>query len=401
MDSAVKPLDLRPLMIAYALCSMAMMAFVSLVGPIARELHLAEWQAGAAVSIAGALWMLCARPWGLASDRHGRRFVLLAGVSGFTLAYVLLVLGLSAALASPVSAMLVFALLVTGRGAMGAFFAAVPSVANALVADHVPPERRASAMATLGAANAGGIMFGPAIAALLARDSLTLPLFVTACLPAAALVLLLKYLPRDLHAPRPVAAVTAPRLLDPRLRLAMTVAFLAMFCVAIAQITVGFYALDALGLDTHAAARAAGIALTVVGIALIFSQLAVRKLGWAPQRLIAIGAVGGAIGFALCALAAHTSVLWLAYFIAAAGMGFVFPAFSALAANAVSANEQGAAAGSVGAAQGLGMVLGPVVGTVVYSLSPHLPYALCAALLLALAVGVGRLALRPSQDPLA
>jgi MFS family permease len=54
---------------------------------------------------------------------------------------------------------------------------------------------------------------------------------------------------------------------------------------------------------------------------------------------------------------------------------------TALAANAVNANEQGATAGTVAAAHGLGIILGPLVGTLVYDIDPGAPYALIAALL--------------------
>ncbi|MGP5019600.1 AMP-binding protein, partial [Vreelandella alkaliphila] len=40
---------MKPLMVAYMACTMAMMAFVSLLGPIARSLQLSAWQAGAVV----------------------------------------------------------------------------------------------------------------------------------------------------------------------------------------------------------------------------------------------------------------------------------------------------------------------------------------------------------------
>ncbi|MNJ79667.1 Major Facilitator Superfamily protein [compost metagenome] len=63
-------------------------------------------------------------------------------------------------------------------------------------------------------------------------------------------------------------------------------------------------------------------------------------------------------------------------------MGFVFPAFSALAANAMDASEQGATAGSMGAAQGLGVVIGPLAGTLIYAVDPRLPYLIVAGLLL-------------------
>jgi len=54
-----------------------------------------------------------------------------------------------------------------------------------------------------------------------------------------------------------------------------------------------------------------------------------------------------------------------------------------MASNAVEAHEQGAAAGTVGAAQGLGVVLGPLIGTLLYEWGPGVPY-LSAGLLLAL-----------------
>ncbi|HBO5589937.1 TPA: MFS transporter, partial [Pseudomonas aeruginosa] len=66
-------LDLRPLMFETFVCTLAVMSFVALVGPLARKLGLAPWQAGAAVTVGGIAWMLAARPWGIASDRHGRR----------------------------------------------------------------------------------------------------------------------------------------------------------------------------------------------------------------------------------------------------------------------------------------------------------------------------------------
>ncbi|WP_038211418.1 MFS transporter [Xenophilus azovorans] len=371
--------SLRPLLFANLACTMAMMAFVSLVGPMARVLRLAPWQAGMAVTVGGVLWMLLSRPWGQASDRHGRRPVLLAGVGGFGLAYWAMCAVLVVALHVLPAAGLVFLGLLVSRGAVGAFYAAIPSTGLALVADHVAPGHRAGAMASLGAANAVGMVLGPALAAGLAQSSLSLPLYATALLPLAAFGVLWKGLPR---AERRHADL--PRTLglgDARLRAPMAVAFVAMFCVAIAQITVGFFAIDQLGLASGPAARAAGMALTSVGVALIGSQLLVRRLDWTPLRLIRIGSLVAAAGFGATALVHDAWLLGACFFVAAAGMGWVFPAFSALAANAVEAHEQGSAAGSVGAAQGLGIVLGPLAGTLLYAIAPGAPYVAVALLL--------------------
>ncbi|SDI21671.1 Predicted arabinose efflux permease, MFS family [Pseudomonas delhiensis] len=375
--------DLRPLLFSTMAGTMAMMAFVSLVGPIARVLGLQAWQAGAAVTVSGVLWLLLARPWGNASDRVGRRRVLLLGSAGVTLSYVLLAVFVDTALRLQPVAALSFLGLLLGRGAVGAFYAALPAAGQALIADNYPPRQRAAALASLGAANAVGMVLGPAIAALLARHSLSLPLYAMSVLPLLGFGVLYARLQRQEHHLQRVAQ--SIRLGDARLRRPMLVAFVAMFCVAVAQITVGFFALDRLGLAPGEAAQAAGVALTTVGVALILAQLLVRRLDWAPQRLIRVGALVAGIGFAGTCLALQAWQLWLAFFVAAAGMGWVFPAFSALAANAVNADEQGSTAGSMGAAQGLGVVLGPLAGSLLYGLEPRLPYLLVGALLVLVA----------------
>ncbi|MNF42027.1 Tetracycline resistance protein, class B [compost metagenome] len=385
-DAALTPaaFDLRPLMFANMACTMAMMAFVSMIGPISRILGLATWQAGAAVTVSGVLWMVLARPWGQLSDRLGRRHILLLGTAGFTLAYWALCLFIDVALRLLPSALLGFIGLMLGRGIIGVFYAAIPVGGNALIADNVEPQHRGRSMAALGAANACGLVMGPAIAALLSRYSLSLPFYAMALLPLLAfLVLRYKLKGQELHlqqAPRTV------RLNDPRLRRPMAVAFVAMLCVSIAQITVGFYAIDKLGMGPADAAQTAGIALTMVGLALICSQLIVRRLDWSPLRLIRVGSVIAGIGFAGSMFADTAWGLWLCFFVSAGGMGWVFPSFAALAANAVDASEQGATAGSIGAAQGFGVVIGPLAGTLIYALEPRLPYLVAAGLLLLVAV---------------
>jgi len=364
--------NLRPLMLAYMSCTMAMMAFVALIGPMARVLRLAAWQAGTVVTVGGVLWMVLARAWGSASDRLGRRSVLLMGVGGFMLSYWAMCALLLTSLELLPAAALVFAGLLLTRGAVGGFFAAIPSVGQALVADHVSPAGRTAALAGLGAANALGLVLGPALAAALTPLGLGLPLYVTATLPLLAFVVLWRSLPHsEHHRDMPASSV---RLADPRLRRPMAVAFAAMFSVSVGQISVGFFAIDRLGLPPEQAARAAGLALTLVGVGLILAQMAVRRLKWDSLRLIRVGAAISGLGFGAVALADSSAMLAACYFVAAAGMGWVFPAFAALASNAVSAHEQGATAGSLGAAQGLGLVLGPVAGTLFYELGPGVPY---------------------------
>ncbi len=379
---------IAPIMLTAFAGSAAMMAFVALVGPIARIGGLDAWQVGVAVTAAGVAWILSAPYWGSASDRHGRRPILLIGVGGFAISYTALCLLLGRAADAAVGGGLLFAGLVIGRTFAGLFYSAVPPVCAALVADHYPPQRRTSAMAAIGAANALGMVLGPGGAGLLAAYSMSLSLNLLAALPLVALVTLWFALPRE--APRASVNRPALKLTDRRIRRAAVTAFIAMSSVVVAQIIVGFFALDRLGLAPPEAARASGIALALVGAALFVSQMVLRQLPWPPLRLIRAGGVVAAIGFGAVATVDGVFGLWIAYAVAAAGMGWVYPSISALVANSVEAHEQGAAAGVVGAAKGLGAAIAPIVGTAIYGIDQGAPYLVVGSALLGMALWPAR-----------
>ncbi len=372
--------NLKPLLFTAGVGSMSMMAFVAVVGPMARLLGLQPWHVGAAVTAAGLAWMLMARFWGARSDEVGRRKVLLIALAGFAVSYAALGLFMSAALALVPAAIVSFLGMTAARTAAGAFYAAVPPVCAALVADHTAPDQRARAMGAVGAASAVGMVVGPGAAGLLAGWSLSASLIIIAALPALAFAVVWRLLPADTaHETRKRAAL---KLSDARLRRVVAMAFVAMFSVVTAQVVVGFLALDRFNLTPNDAARVSGVALAVVGATLFLSQMALRRLKWPPARFIRIGGVVGAVGFAAAAFAATPLHLWLAYAVIAAGMGWIYPSLSALAANAVEAHEQGAAAGAVAAAQGLGTVLGPLAGALAYQIAGGAPYGLSAAMIL-------------------
>lgn len=375
--------SLKPLMFETFVCTLALMSFVALSGPLARELGIAAWQMGAAVTVAGVTWMLMARIWGAVSDRKGRRPVILFGLAGFLITYFLFVLFVDFALRTALAPLLAFAGILIGRTVAGFFYASVPATSAALVADHFTPEKRAGAMAAIGAASAMGMIVGPGVTALIGPISLTLPLYFTAGLPVLAFIVLWRYLPKVEQHVKPDS--DAVKLSDARLRRPITFAFVAAFSVAVAQITVGFFALDRLHLEPAQAARVAGTALAIVGLVLIVAYAVLGKLGWQPQRLISTGGVIAAIGFGSTIFATTPAMLWMSYGVAAFGMGWIYPSVQALAANSVENYEQGSVAGTVSAAQGLGTIVGPITGTFVYEIHVGLPYVIMAGLLLLIA----------------
>lgn len=376
------------------LCMTAMMAFVPVIGPLVRSLGLSEWHGGLVVTVSGVFWMLFARFWGVRSDRWGRKPVLLMAGSGFFVAYLLLALFFNQALQQAMPFWWLLGGLVLLRALMGVFYAAIPPVSAAQVADVTPPADRAPAMARLGAASAIGMVMGPLMSGLLAGIGLQVPLFVAALLPVPALIWLAWRLPGVKPAAMP-PKVRVP-LLDPRIRLPVFAIFMAMGSVIAAQMSVGFYALDRLHLDAQAAARAAGMAMTGVGITLILVQGSMSRMKQINSRLcLQAGAWLAAAGFLLVTLWPTPFGLIVSYCITAVGLGLVFPSVQAIAANSVNREEQGAAAGSVAAAQGFAMVMMPLLCTLLYEVNPILPYLAASLLLLLLGVGLLR---RPRQD---
>ncbi|MFF6489119.1 MFS transporter [Pseudomonas aeruginosa] len=374
-------LDLRPLMFETFVCTLAVMSFVALVGPLARKLGLAPWQAGAAVTVGGIAWMLAARPWGIASDRHGRRRILLGGLAGFALSYASLCLFIVLALHWTLPTLLAFAGIVLLRGLAGGFYAAVPACTAALVADHVEAQRRAAALAELGAASAIGMVIGPGLAGLLATHGLVLPLLVTGALPLVALLALWRWLPREDVASqnRGAALAIGDRACGGRWRWASWRCSASPWrrspwLLRPRPAAPGFRRRRAGG--RHRPDRrgrradpgpAPGAPPGLATAATDPGRRAGRRhrLRRRVLRRLAAAALAGLLR-------------------RAGGMGWVFPAVSALNANAVRAEEQGAAAGTLVAVHGFGLISGPLLGALLHQLDSRAPYAL-VGLLLALA----------------
>ena len=364
------------LMLAALTGTMAMMAFVAIVGPLVRRLDLPEWVAGLSVTTGGVLWMLLARWWGGVGDKRGRKPVLVVGFAALGLVYLALAYGIDLALRRDITAAAALVLLIVARGLVGAFYAAVPPTAAALIADTTRPAARPAAMAKLGSANALGLVLGPAAAGWLAGRDLALALYFAALLPLLALVVVALGLPSGAPAAARPPGAPPMKLLDRRLRVAALTAFAAMGSVAIAQVLVGFFAIDRLNLSVVEGARVAGLSLAAVGCSLMVAQQLVMRLKRVPMgRWIGVGALIAGLGFFGVTLVTTQWQMLLSYAVMSFGMGMIFPNFQALAANAVQPHEQGAAAGTLSAAQGLGMVLAPLIGTVLYRVAPALPYA--------------------------
>lgn len=376
---------LIPLALANFFSVASMMAFVMVVGPLIRQLNLEEWHGGLMVSVAGVSWMLLARPWGHLSDRKGRKKVLLIAIAGFALTYLGLAASLELLTHASVSVLVIVILLTVVRGGIGLFYAGIPVIVQAFIADTFEANKRTSAMAAIGFANALGMIFGPLLASLLVAASLTLPIYFAVLLPVLAWLVIWKKLPsieveQDMSLPK-------PKWHDPRLRLPMLSGFVAMSCVIAAQTLIGFFAIDALKMELQQAAQIAGYALTAVGVTLVVVQGGIMKSSnLNPVTMLIIGSVIAAIGFVSLIWVSAVWQLIAAYAVIAVGMGLVFPGMQALTADSVDAHEQGTASGTVSATYGLAMIVAPIVATLTYQIAYQFSFIVFAASLTLLAV---------------
>lgn len=365
-----------PLYLGTLACSAAMMGFVSLTGPLAKATDLTAWQMGVTVTVTGLVWVLCATYWGRLSDRIGRRPVILTGLGIFLLAFVVMVGVVAAGFAGWIAGIWALLALVLSRSALGLAYSAIPAGANALIADYIAADHRAAYMGRFGAAQAMGLIVGPGVVAAASVVSVAAGLIVLALLVALAFVYVLLHLPEG----RPAAS--EPKRMspfDPRIRASAAFGFMTMAGIGIAQITVGFVALERFGLPAAQATQVAGLALTAVGAVLIPAQLLISKLGWAPDQLLRRGAVIATCGASWAALAADPIPLIAGYALSGFGCGWIIPATMARASIAVSAGEQGQAGGGISAAQGLGAMVGPIVGAVLFDVWDSAPMLLAAA----------------------
>ncbi|WP_230656171.1 MFS transporter [Psychrobacter sp. I-STPA10] len=380
--------SLWSLLIANALCTASLFAFIPVIGPIIRELHLAEWHSGIIVGIAGIVWMICSPLWGRYSDKVGRKHILLISMLGFALAYFVLGRFLGYVLATPLAASYMLTIFIVLRAIMGGFYAAIPPVSAARMADATTSSQRTAAMAVLGASNAIGMVIGPTLSGLVAKNNLALSLYIAAALPFIAFVLLWVSLPKSTHFVSSTNNIRI-KLFDARVRLPVITSFVCLNTIITAQMLVGFLVMDRLGMDSNTAAKTADMVMGTVGITLIVTQGVMSKVsGVSNQTWIRWGVLFASVGTFWVPFATNQFILMLTYAIAAVGLGVSLPAMQAFAANVVNQDEQGSVAGAVSAAQGLAMVLTPVISTLLYGINILLPFMLAGSLLVVLSFSV-------------
>ncbi len=316
--------------------------------------------------------------WGRLSDRHGRRPILLLGLLGSALAYLVF------AWAGSIAA------LFASRILAGIGGSTIP-VAEAYIADVTPPERRAGNMGLIGAAFGLGFTVGPALGGLTVGISTAAPGYLAAglCLINALLAAILlpetrdRALRKSVVRRRPGWAYTTEglgiALRKPGLRRVLVLYFAFTVAFAVIQPTLSLFGSERFGLD----ARSVGYLFAFLGLvsAVVQGGLVRRIVPRTGEvRLIRICGVPFAAGLLLLAWSPTLPWALAALALLAVGYGGTVPSVLGLISRASPPEIQG---GMLGVGQSVGSaarIVGPVLAGAALDLSMVLPYLLGAGM---------------------
>lgn len=347
----------------------------------AESLGASPFQLGLLITVYAICQFIFAPIWGNYSDRIGRKPVLLMGILGFAVTFILF--------AYATRLWMLYLIRIAG----GALSCATMPTAMAYVGDSTSLEKRGSSMGMVGAAMGMGMIFGPAIGGLLSSISLGFPFLLAGLLAlvnsVGVLLLLKESLPDEQRHSRKFARVSLLQGLRTPLALFFVVIFLASTGEAVHHGTFALFTEAKLGFtprDIGWAFTAAGVASALVQ-GLLVGRL-INHIGEEKTAITGIALMGLSFALFIFTFNVPSSIIFMSVF--AAGVGLIRPSIS----SAVSKRTEGGQGTSLGVLQGydsLGRAVGPSLGGFMLGLGLNLAYlsAMAVSLLALIVLAVG------------
>jgi MFS family permease len=379
-------------------------------GDSASSSSLEHFQSGSAGAIIGllmasfsAMQFVFAPIWGRVSDRVGRRPILLIGLGGSVVFYLLFGWASDLPAENAVLALTLLFVARIGAGIAGATIA----TAQAVIADCTPPEKRKHGMALIGAAFGIGFTIGPLVGFAALEwfpERLGSIGYAAALLSLISFILGVVLMPEtrdfssassdrkwfDLGATR---AALQSRAIAP----VMITFFMATLGFASFEVTLSLLNQQALGLSN----KFNFLLFAYVGFVLMIAQgVLYRRLAGrlSEPTFMTIGIVLMGLGVICLGGVTYAAVEQLATFdvllptqmlsltFAVVGFAFLTPSAQALISRRSDAARQGEILGVNQSLSALARILGPILGLTLYSMTrTHmLPYLFGGVLLLAM-----------------
>jgi len=344
---------------------------ISVLPAIGRSIGIPDEMVVAIFSLSALLWAFSSPWWARASDRYGRKPLMIVGLSGFMVSMALCGVVVSAGLRHFAAPVVIFVLFLLARALFGLFGAASNPATQAYLAERTAPEKRTQAMASLAGAFGLGTVIGPFLAPLFILPIVGLagPLFSFSLIALAMLVVVWRMLP-DTPVPeearrprRPVVGGPRekPMWRDPRVTPFLIYGFVVASCQTAQAQTLGFLIIDKLQFSPAQAQGFIAIAMMFGAVAGLLAQWGIiRMFEMTPRQLLRWGVAVAALGNLVVALSPDYWTVVAGYAVSSLGFGLARPGFTAGASLAVSMGEQARAAGAIAAVNGINVVLAPL-----------------------------------------
>lgn len=343
------------------------------LGDLALRYGASSFEMGLLTAAYAVAQLVCAPVWGLLIDRIGCKPIVITGLVGFSLSFLLMGLAES------------FAGIMAGRVLGGILSAALLPSAQVFAARLSGSGGRSVALGRLAAAMALGFVLGPVLSVALLPLGIRAPFLFSlglGLLVALAASLLLSE-PQRIEEPRADPNAAGPlkwfrRGLLSSAAVWFWLAFIIMFgASSVFTLLVYFVEQQIQGTAFHAS-------LVFAGFGAATALCSTFLLGPAVRRFGEIGTIRGAlliavVGFVFFCAASDVVGLCAAGALVGSGMALSRPAIASLAMEEASLGH-GATMGIQGSFDALGRILGPLGAGLLYTWSPRAPFFFSAAI---------------------
>jgi MFS transporter, DHA1 family, multidrug resistance protein len=358
----------KALPILFAVMFLVMVGFGIIIPVLpfyAEQIGASPTQLGLLMAVYSFMQLLFAPVWGRISDRIGRKPVIMIGIFGLGLSFLMM--------AWSTQLWMLFAARIVG----GILSSANMPTAMAYVADITSLEDRGKGMGIIGAATGLGFIFGPAIGGVFSEESLRIPFYLAGGSSFITFFLVMFVLKESLS---PEQRETQNTRKQPSLIEALKGSSSFLYILQL------FVSLSLAGLEaTYAyfAAAKAGIGAIQLGYIFMIMGLAqavvqgglvgrlTKKFG--EGFVIQVGIILSAVGFSLILYTVNfgTAALYLTIF--GIGNGLIRPGVSSLLTK-TSSSGHGSATGLLSSFDSLGRIIGPPLGGLLFSITIGFPY---------------------------
>ena len=330
----------------------------------AEDMGANPTELGLLMAVYSFMQLISAPIWGRVSDKIGRKPVMMIGILGLSVSFILM------AISSQLW------MLFIARIIGGLLSSANMPTTMAYVADITSEEDRGKGMGIIGAATGLGFIFGPAIGGLFSKTSLNMPFYLAAASSFITFLLVLCVLKESLTKEKRGQHADKKSSIWSSFSGSLSILYILQWFISLSlsglEASFAYFAakkagLDAIDLGYIFMIMGFGSALVQGGLVGRFS----KKYG--EGTVIQGGIIVSTIGFVLILLVNSftTAAIFLTIF--GLGNGVIRPCVSALLTKKSTAGH-GSATGLLSSFDSFGRIIGPPLGGWLFSITAGLPY---------------------------